>query len=635
MIKLGMIQKIKNMFRKTSKKTFGKLGLFLIFGMLFLNINLSLPGENYSIYSTVKAADNQLFITTLLGKLSKMGLYPKSDEDFVGRDSIMAVGNLLSNDPFEIVIKGLLLGVLEVLDIMLKSAGLLFNLVIDQDFFRSIIDNEGLYAGWVIVRDMLNLFFMLLLLFSAFATVFQVEKYHLRKVIIMLIVMALLVNFSFPITLFVIDFSNSAMYFLAENVNGSASIMKFTSFGANLKQVTSMENTISALILSCIFLFITFCTILAIALNLLIRILFFAILLVVSPVGFVFSFFPGTKSLADEWWSSLLKYAFMGPVMMFFLYLAVLMFTINSTVNYGELKGSLPANFVMYIVPTVFLWIGLFMSNRFGGTASGAAMNFAQKTGNNIKNYGQKAAWGVVSSTGLPGAFKQRYSDIKGGFDKGRENREARVASMLGSKDAMSSLERKRYEEDSKKMKNFNNSDLEIKAKTGNVAAADELLNRKSLNQEVYEEVIKNSSDIKRNDDLTAKFKGANKETRMDIVASIDARKNANNEVKIAPLVSGGLTKDQAMKKLLEDEIRSKFTKLNHNDFAKQDFEKIYTEIGNKLSKAPGTLEHHEGIAIRDSIYQAFHGLDSKAKAEVEKNISSSQTGALHSAGVI
>lgn len=213
----------------------------------------------------------------------------------------------------------------------------------------------------------------------------------------MLIVMALLVNFSYPITMFVIDFSNSAMYYLIGSIadSTSATLAKFSGFATTIYDSAGVSDDLVDILLSIIFLFIFLCTLMAVGLNLLIRILAFSILIILSPAGFAFAFFPDTKSIANSWWSALFKYAFMGPVMVFFIYLANLIFNIGNQ-NGGDLVGSI----VRYIIPIVFLWMGLIISSKFGGDGSKMAMGIAGKVGGNIKSYGQKAAWGGVKAVG-------------------------------------------------------------------------------------------------------------------------------------------------------------------------------------------------------------------------------------------
>lgn len=91
----------------------------------------------------------------------------------------------------------------------------------------------------------------------------------------------------------------------------------------------------------------------------------------------------------------------MGPVMVFFIYLANLIFNIGNQ-NGGDLVGSI----VRYIIPIVFLWMGLIISSKFGGDGSKMAMGIAGKVGGNIKSYGQKAAWGGAKAVG-------RFADDK------------------------------------------------------------------------------------------------------------------------------------------------------------------------------------------------------------------------------
>src|SRR6185369_10487991 len=63
----------------------------------------------------------------------------------------------------------------------------------------------------------------------------------------------------------------------------------------------------------------TFATFLAIAVFLLIRIVFLWVLLLVSPIAYAAGILPSTAHYRDEWWDTFLKYAFFTPIMAFFL----------------------------------------------------------------------------------------------------------------------------------------------------------------------------------------------------------------------------------------------------------------------------------------------------------------------------
>lgn len=466
--------RIKNSFKKPSKKLFGKLGLFLIFGAMFLNLSASFGvHDNRDEYIAknislgVNRASAEWDLASILGSGMLNTPEGAAFDDSSSFNQTLVAANDGTGDGKNIFIDWILVAVLNAMSALLDFSGKLLDMMLKQEFFDALIkQNSSIYKGWTIVRDTLNIFFMILLLFSAFATIFQVEKYHIRKVIIMLIVMALLVNFSFPIAGFIIDFSNSAMYYLIEltapgsGATQSGVMMRFSSFGSVLKNVNEPNSLATTdLILSIIFHFIIFITFISIALNLLIRNLAFAILLILSPAGFAFAFFPDTKGVANSWWSALFKYAFLGPIMVFFLYIAVLIFDQG-----GAMSDS--ANFsgsaVAFIVPIVFLWMGLIISNKFGGDGAGVAMNMAKRTGGWVKGAAAGTAIGGAVLVGRSadsmtgGHVKGNIMAIKNRWNQFGEDYNAKankIAAERGAKIGVKGANEKLVQENRKKWK--------------------------------------------------------------------------------------------------------------------------------------------------------------------------------------
>ena len=147
---------------------------------------------------------------------------------------------------------------------------------------------------WKFVRDFINIFFILGLLFIAFAFVFQIDSYANSKTIIKLILAALLVNFSFPIARVIIDFANVPMYFFLQMIlgdGGDASTTLASSLGAsNLEGILlpqGSDSKLKSLLVAIIFLFIFNITLLVLAFQFLIRVIALVILLVLSPIGFI------------------------------------------------------------------------------------------------------------------------------------------------------------------------------------------------------------------------------------------------------------------------------------------------------------------------------------------------------------
>ena len=262
------------------------------------------------------------------------------------------------------------------------------------------------------------------------------------------------------------------MYFLIDATfsdnfqSKSAKIIDFTNFAKALTANYSTGSEVKTLILAVILNFLIFITLFAIGLNLLIRILAFVILLILAPVGFAFAFFPDTKGIANSWWGALLKYAFMGPIMVFFLYLAMSIFKWkgmpNNALNQiGE--GAPSLEYFKFLIPIVFLWMGLIISQKFGGSGAGVAMNMAKKTGNKIKGYGQTLAWGGTKMIGRGvdmgsgyrisggiGELKSKWDSWGDNYKSKSERKKTEAADFLGVKGANEKLvqeSRKKWKE--------------------------------------------------------------------------------------------------------------------------------------------------------------------------------------------
>ncbi len=69
--------------------------------------------------------------------------------------------------------------------------------------------------GWKLVRDIANMFFILIMVAIAFATILRIERYGIKELLPKLIIVALLINFSMVLCLVLVDFTNLiAQYFI-------------------------------------------------------------------------------------------------------------------------------------------------------------------------------------------------------------------------------------------------------------------------------------------------------------------------------------------------------------------------------------------------------------------------------------
>lgn len=79
----------------------------------------------------------------------------------------------------------------------------LFGFAVNADLISGptgLLNHPEIYELWKFIRDFCNIFFILMLLIGAFSMVFQLSSYNAKKTLLSIILMALFVNFSFPLS---------------------------------------------------------------------------------------------------------------------------------------------------------------------------------------------------------------------------------------------------------------------------------------------------------------------------------------------------------------------------------------------------------------------------------------------------
>ncbi|MFH0906846.1 MAG: hypothetical protein V1829_01175 [bacterium] len=111
----------------------------------------------------------------------------------------------------------LLLGILWLCgQIMNVAQNLVSLLLLHNEFTKADI----VKIGWGIVRDLTNMFFILVLLIIAFASILRIEQYGVKQILWKLVVAALLINFSLVLAGPIIDFSQVLTMFFLEQSGG-------------------------------------------------------------------------------------------------------------------------------------------------------------------------------------------------------------------------------------------------------------------------------------------------------------------------------------------------------------------------------------------------------------------------------
>lgn len=217
-----------------------------------------------------------------------------------------------------------------------------------------IMLNPVVTEGFKIALAFANLGFVLGIIIIAISTILRIESYGMKKLLIKLVAMAILINFSLVIASAALSFSNNLTGFFLEKTNPATSDQGFYGFATNmisafgpqkLYNVSSgvtdslakgfSEVVIGALNMYFVGFFSALLAFLFLAMAALmgVRFVYITMLLVVMPFAWMMWVFPSTQHLFKQWSDKFVKWVMFQPIMFFFVYLSLLV-----TKNVGDFK---------------------------------------------------------------------------------------------------------------------------------------------------------------------------------------------------------------------------------------------------------------------------------------------------------
>lgn len=270
--------------------------------------------------------------------------------------------------------------------------------------YSNFIASPAVSYGWKMVRDICNMFFVLILLIIAFATILKIENYNYKKWLPKLILMAILINFSKTICGLLIDFAQVIMLTFVNAFKDIAAGNLITNLGitdiltlAQTKADIGFWEVIGSYVLGFFYILITIVVITTMLAMLIMRIVMIWIYVVLSPAAYLLSSFPGGQKYASQWWTEFTKNLIVGPVLAFFIWLSFVSLQAPAWINSdfkvassttesvaGEAgitggtdttgtKASTPEVFIKFIIAIGMLIGGLKISQEIGGSAGSMA----------------------------------------------------------------------------------------------------------------------------------------------------------------------------------------------------------------------------------------------------------------------
>jgi len=231
-------------------------------------------------------------------------------------------------------------------------------------------------AAGAFIIGLINIFYILVLLFIAISTILGVERYSLQALLPRLVIAILLTNFGIFFVYAIAQLSQLLAQGLlgphigTDIINATGIDGKLLYTGARLAGetlVAALTGGAFGLLIPIIEVFILLLDpqfwfallLLVTALILIFRIAGLWVLAIFAPAGVAAGVLPSTQRFSAMYWQKVLAYAFVAPVLIFFIRLAVIIF--------GATKGGEGiAGLFGYLVTAFTLLIGIMVTRKMG-----------------------------------------------------------------------------------------------------------------------------------------------------------------------------------------------------------------------------------------------------------------------------
>jgi ABC-type multidrug transport system fused ATPase/permease subunit len=266
--------------------------------------------------------------------------------------------------------------------------------------------NAAVQSSWLVLRDVVNIVFIFLILYIGLQTILGLSGANTQKALIRVVIVALLINFSFVITGIVVDSSNVitlGFYDAFPDRNcvtgntatavGIGSVRGLscpfaqaagfnTFFGQEFFSEWSKNSTVGAKLASgagaiAFYFFFRMAIILiaafvlfAAAIMFIIRIGMLLILMILSPLAAAAWALPKTEGYAKDWLDKLLKNAFFAPIFMLLYYVSARLYLepvfVNSFTVPGGGNDIFAPLFIKFAIVAIMLVATLIISQKLG-----------------------------------------------------------------------------------------------------------------------------------------------------------------------------------------------------------------------------------------------------------------------------
>lgn len=348
---------------------------------------------------------------------------------FIGTTNFAAAGpadwfkSLLGNIttiflPYEIILMMIVELIYSFINFLLKPLVSFSGWIFDGSLNLLTTSNTSIVtSGWATSLSIANLFFMIILLAIAGATILGLEKFNYKKALPPFLIAALLINFSLTIGNSIIGTTNifanffySSIKVTAKNsTNVSETIAQSLKITAAdqieseqfLDAIQASGNELSKSLGSLMLMFIfsivnkliTIFVFLAGAVFMIYRTFYLWLLLILAPLAWIAYTFPVGSKIRQQWsnwWSKFISWSLFAPVYLFFTYLAIQISksTFSSfDISSKSAAGMFSFGTIVQMVAVAFIMVvGVLMSSALGATGGNFVVSYVNKSGKAVSD---------------------------------------------------------------------------------------------------------------------------------------------------------------------------------------------------------------------------------------------------------
>lgn len=287
--------------------------------------------------------------------------------DIVNLDNIgIGVVETVSS-PFDGAIQAIFQNMLGFISNSMKAIGNWINTIIVKG---NSINDDGLKEVWLQVRNLSLSLLTLGLLIIAFANILSIdiEKYGLARMVPKLVIGIVMTYFSFVIIQFLLELTSALQLGLLNGQSLDAgSIGGIADFYNGSAGVGTLLNTFGLALLLIIIGVIIVLAMLWLCIVLTVRIVVIWFLVAIAPLAFMMQIMPFTENLWGEWWKNFWKWAFMGPAVVFLLWLTQKFLSTGFGTNIENLAANNVDSWLMLLMAAAGIFMAASIPMKMGG----------------------------------------------------------------------------------------------------------------------------------------------------------------------------------------------------------------------------------------------------------------------------